>query len=409
MNAREPVGTESQYGWLMVGLTPFFMALGIGSLLCISVFLKPLEAEFGWPRGVTSFAYLAGTVALGVGGIAMGWLADRVPMRRMLFLGALAMGLLSLALSRQTALWQLYVYYVLFGLLGSAAVFVPGMALVGSWFTRNRGLAIGCTTAAFALIQGLMPSIVRYLITDVGWRGAYTALGLFCLAVLVPMSWLMRRPGEGTAQGAAPAAETQTFALPPQVATGFISVAVVFCCITMATPMVHVVALAQDLGFGPQEAAGVLTVLMVAGLAGRVIIGKLADALGSVPAYLLASGVQTVLVFAFTLVHTLPALYVLAFLFGLGSSAVMTCIFVCVQEMTPMARWGTYTGVAAGFGWLGMGLGGWQGGLFYDLTGSYAVSYANAAAAGVVNLAILGALWWRLGRGTGRLASESAG
>lgn len=393
MNAQESVGTESRYGWLMVALTPLFMALGIGSLLCISVFLRPLEAEFGWARGVTSFAYLAGTVALGVGGIAMGYLADRVPMRRMLFLGALAMGLLSLALSRQTALWQLYAYYVLFGLLGSAAVFVPGMALVGSWFTRNRGLAIGCTTAAFALLQGVLPSIVRYLITDVGWRGAYTALGVFCLAVLVPLSWLMRRPGEGAAQSAASAAAPRAFALAPQVSTGFISVAVVFCCITMATPMVHVVALAQDLGFGPQEAAGVLTVLMVAGLAGRVIIGKLADALGGLPAYLLASGMQTVLVFAFTLVHTLPALYVLAFLFGLGSSAVMTCIFVCVQEMTPMARWGTYTGVAAGFGWTGMGLGGWQGGLFYDLTGSYTVSYANAALAGAINLAILGTLW----------------
>jgi hypothetical protein len=42
------------------------------------------------------------------------------------------------------------------------------------------------------------------------------------------------------------------------------------------------------------------------------------------------------------------------------------------------------------FAWLGHGLGGWQGGLFYDLTHSYNVSFANAAFAGIVNLTVVG-------------------
>ncbi len=45
-----------------------------------------------------------------------------------------------------------------------------------------------------------------------------------------------------------------------------------------------------------------------------------------------------------------------------------------------------------------MGLGGWQGGFFFDLTGTYTVSYANAALAGVVNLIILGMLTFRVKR-----------
>ncbi len=46
------------------------------------------------------------------------------------------------------------------------------------------------------------------------------------------------------------------------------------------------------------------------------------------------------------------------------------------------------------FGWLGMGLGGYQGGFFFDLTGNYTVSFANAALSGAINLIILAALWY---------------
>lgn len=407
MHDRNAMQEEPRYGWLMVALVPLYMALGIGSLLCVSVFLKPLEAEFGWPRGMTSFAYLAGTVALGLGGITMGYLGDRLPARRLALIGALSLAALSLGLARMESLWEFYLYYVLIGALGAGSVFVPLMSLVGAWFTRNRGLAIGCTTAAFALLQGLMPWMLGSLIAEAGWRTAYLALGVFALAVLVPLSWLMRRPGEGA--GAAPAAApADPLALPPPVSVAFISAAVVFCCITMATPMVHVVALAQDQGFGPREASGALTVLMVAGLFGRIAIGRIADLIGGLRAYLLASATQTALVYAFPGMDVLAGLYALAFVFGLGSSAVMTCIFICTQELTPQARWGVYTGVVTFFGWTGMGLGGWQAGLFYDLTGGYTVSYANAAGSGLVNLVLIGTLFLLVARRSARLVAAAA-
>jgi hypothetical protein len=49
--------------------------------------------------------------------------------------------------------------------------------------------------------------------------------------------------------------------------------------------------------------------------------------------------------------------------------------------------------VILAFAYVGHGIGGWQGGLFYDLTGAYTWTYANAAFAGIANLAIIGALW----------------
>jgi hypothetical protein len=45
------------------------------------------------------------------------------------------------------------------------------------------------------------------------------------------------------------------------------------------------------------------------------------------------------------------------------------------------------------FAWVGMALGAWQGGVFYDLCGTYFKSFANASLAGVVNLLILALLY----------------
>ena len=46
---------DPAYGWVMVFVVFLLSALAFGALGSISVFLKPLVAEFGWSRGQTSF------------------------------------------------------------------------------------------------------------------------------------------------------------------------------------------------------------------------------------------------------------------------------------------------------------------------------------------------------------------
>jgi MFS family permease len=166
----------------------------------------------------------------------------------------------------------------------------------------------------------------------------------------------------------------------------------------MATPAIHVVALAQDMGIDAKSAASVLSLLYVAGVFGRVTFGNVADHIGGIRAYLLASASQTVLVFWFTQMPSIVGFYVLAVLFGLANSGVMTCLMVCVRERIPLHRRGVAVGMVTLFAWIGMGLGGFQGGFFFDLTGHYTASYANAALSGVVNLMIFGAFAYYINR-----------
>ncbi len=393
---------ESRYGWVMVGVGFVMLALNFGGLISISVFLKPLTAQFGWLRGETAFAYTAGGAAIGVCGIAWGWLADRYGARRVVLLGAVMQGVALWMLARLELLWQFYACYVLLGGLGFAAINVPLIANVGQWFSARKGLALGIVSAGGALGQGIVPYVARWLISGSGWQSAYTTLAIAYLAIGVPLALLVRTaPRQATAQGAAAAAPAAAEAPPlmsPQRAVAWLSTAVIFCCICMAVPLVHVVALITDRGIAPQTAAAVFMTLMVAGLVGRVLMGRLADAWGGLRAYVAASLAQTLVVFWFTQVHSLAALYVVAALFGLGFSGVMTCIWVCVREMVPPRAAGTSLGFVVFFAWIGMGLGGWLGGYWYDLTGSYGLPFALAALAGIINLAILGSLWFHLAR-----------
>lgn len=410
MTDQEENRSELLYGWAMVVVTALFTGVGNGSLIMVSVFLKPMIMDFGWLRGDTALAYTAGTFAAGVGGIVMGLLSDRFSPRPVVLAGAAGLGLSFLLLGRISSLWQFYLLFAMLGGLGTAAFYAPLNANVVNWFSRNKGLAVGVATAGQAALMGLVPYLASFLISTRGWRAAFAIMGASALLLLLPLALLVRTPpGHAAAVEAAKAAAKRDSAGPaPAAGEGpprlrilvpWLSVAAIFCCICMSTPMVHVVALALDKGVPPQEAAGVLLRLFIAGFFGRIFFGRVTDHIGGPRAYWLASAGQTALVFWFTRLDTASSLGLMAIPFGFFYAGVMTCLIVAVRELTPIHRRGLSLGIVTMFAWSGMGLGGYQGGYFFDLTGDYNLSFINAVLAGIINLLIAGALLWRLEAG----------
>ena len=396
MSQTNPPALESRYAWMIVVVSSVLMGMGAGALVSISVFLKPLIAEFGWLRAETAFAYTAGAVAMGIGGIVMGYLSDRFSTRWVALAGMVFLGFSLLLIGNQRSLWQFYLLYCVMGGFGAAALDAPLLANVGTWFERNKGLALGVATAGRSLGQGLVPFVGGILVATYGWRHAYVVLGTVSFA-LAPLAWLVRSPpglkeAKIAARATSPSEQSEAFPDKPKIAGAWLSVAAIFCCIAMCTPMVHVVALARDAGIDQNSAAGVILLVYLSGFFGRIFFGKMADHIGGIRAYLTASAIQIAFVFWFTQLDSLTGFYILAVLFGFGMSGVMTCLIVSVRELTAVYMRGISTGTIFLTAWIGMGLGGYQGGLFFDQSGAYIIPYANAAFAGIVNLAIVGSL-----------------
>lgn len=99
---------------------------------------------------------------------------------------------------------------------------------------------------------------------------------------------------------------------------------------------------------------------------------------------------QTAMVGGFVFLGSMQSFWLYAPLYGFGYGGVMTGVLVTVRALTPASRRASSTGFILAFAWLGHALGGWQGGLFFDLTGIYFWTYANAVFAGLVNLAVMG-------------------
>ena len=375
------------YAWLMVGVCTLMVGMAFGVIGTVAVFLAPLAAEFGWPRADVAAAYSVATVATGLGGIAMGFFADRMPVRRVALFGAVVPGLGFIFLSSLGTTSELYVLHALMGLIGVGAIMAPLNSLSSLWLARNPGLAIGIVSAGGAAGQGLVPYFARHLIVTEGWRQAYLILGVLFVVVMVPLALMLR-----DAPRAAAARPTADGGIPSTKLLGLLSLAAALCCVCMATPIVHVVTLGSDRGLVGTDAAGLLAVMRVSGMAGRVAFGRVSDRIGSLPTYIAASAGQTMLAFLFPYAGSGLQLYLLSALFGLVFSGAMTSFLVCAREYAPPGATGLSIGVVMFFAWVGMALGAWQGGLFYDLCGTYHTSFANASLAGVANLLILALL-----------------
>jgi len=386
---------EHPYGWVIVAVATVCLALGFGANITVSVFMTPFEQEFGWFRADISLAYSMLTVGAAIGGIVWGSLSDRIGAKWIGLFGAFAISFGLIALRWQSVLWTLYLLYLLIGALGFACLFTPMVALAGLWFSQRKGLAIGIVTAGGAIGQGIVPYLARFMITEVGWRDAALYLGIGYFVLLVPLLFLLRpAPVFEPSTSRTVHSDGNLWNLPHAVTIPWLGLAGVFCCFCMAVPLMHLIPLGIDLGCTPQTAAGLLLSLMVAGVFGRLFFGWLADRIGGLRAYFLASLAQTSVVFWFPQTSSVLTLFQLSILFGFGFAGVMTCLLICAREAAPLRMSGTAMAIVSTAAWIGMGIGSYQAGYFYDVSGSYVLSFGGAALAGMVNLAVTAALIW---------------
>lgn len=390
------------YGWVVVAASVLILVVGVPLITqTVSVLLKPLVQEFGWSRGSISLIYSAGVAGMAIGGIVMGRLADKATTRRIASVGVIALAVCAFGASQATALWHFYAFFFIGGFIGAGSLFTPLIANVGSWFKSNVGLAIGITTSGQAAGYAVIPYVLSLLIEEAGWRAAFLVMGGATLAIILPLSMLIRDPvgkSEAAKSNRVDLDTNVSEVISPNLAVAWLSVAVIFCCICMTVPLMHLVPLIQDRGHELADAASVLSVLFISAAVGRIAFGRLSDRIGPVAAYLTASIWQTALVFLFIHMQSLASFYATALIFGFGYAGVMTTIMICIRTLTPISRRATSVGIVGFFGWVGHAIGSYQAGLFFDLYGSYTVAFATAAISGAINLILVGALFVHLRR-----------
>ncbi len=378
---------DRSYGWVVVAAGIAITCLGMGGVLALGVFLPPLEAAEGWTRTQVATASMFAFLAMGVAGFGWGALSDRWGARRVVLAGGAIQGLGLVLAGKAGSVLELQLAFGVLGGIGAGAYMAPLTASASRWFERNRGLAVALVTAGMGMGTLVTAPLATWLIAAYGWRMAFTVLGLMVWAVVLPMALLLRAPPAVAASGPAGRGMTAGEALrsPALLAVAFTYFC---CCAAHSGPIFHMVSYAVDCGIAPMTAATLLGAQGLAGVAGRIGGGMVADRLGEKPTILLALLLQASAIAAYVTISAPTQFLLLGMVFGLSYGAVMPLYAVLVRNWFGPAVMGTAFGAVSMAATFGMATGPVIGGWLRGIGGDYLWMYAASAAIGLGALLI---------------------
>jgi MFS family permease len=408
--ARFPDSVESRSSWIAAALAIGILSISYGAPLIVVIGLKPIAAALAADRSVVALAAALVWVGTGTGGILMGWVADRVGVRRTVIFGAL-MTAIGLAVSASGHVWGLYLgHALLIGFLGGGALYPPLLIYISRWFDRRRGTALALISSGQYIAGVIWPSLFQRALAWFGWQELMLGFAGVLLLIL-PMAMLLQpapHPSRAAAVGAASVRGTKPLRLRANTVQALLCAASFLCCVPMAMPSSHLVAFCSDLGIAPAQGAAMLSVLLGCAFVSRQFWGWVADRIGGLATVFAGSACQALAIAAFSVTRNEAGLFAISAAYGLGFSGIIPAYIVAIRELFPSseAAWRVPTLLFTGMS--GMAFGSWFAGALYDYFGFYAPAFAAGALFNLGNLAVVGFLVMRRMQ-AGRLAPAPAG
>ncbi|MGX0877326.1 MFS family permease [Roseovarius sp. MBR-154] len=382
---------DSRYSWTRLAISLAIAMVGNVGMWSIIVVMPAIQAEFGVDRAAASLPYTLTMVGFAFGNMAIGRVVDRFGVTTALIGAALLIAAATGAAALSPSVLVLSGLQLLIG-FGTAASFGPLIADISLWFLKRRGIAVAITASGNYLSGAIWPVILAGILAGQGWRAVYLVLAVVTLATVIPLALFLRRRVPLAAQAHADslsAARAGTTGLSPRMLAILLGIAGVGCCVAMSMPQVHIVSYCVDLGYGPAVGSQMLSLMLLGGVASRLVSGLMADRLGGVRTLLIGSALQGVALMLYLPSDGLTSLYIVSLVFGLAQGGIVPSYAVIVREYMPSAEAGRRVGFVLMTTIVGMALGGWMSGWIYDVTGSYHMAFLNGIAWNGLNIGIM--------------------
>jgi MFS family permease len=388
------ISIETRASWVVAFAALGIMSIAYGAPFVAVVALKQIAGELGSARSVPALAYSLAWLGAAFGGIAMGRIADRVGVKWTVAFGALMIGA-GLAVSTGGGTWRLWVGHGLFiGLLGNAGINAPCYIYVSRWFDRHRGAALALISSGQYVAGAIWPPVFERGIALFGWRQTMLVFAVVVVVLVAPLALLILRAPPETTHSTLSHSEGsgRALGLPANLVLALLAVAAFMCCVPMAMPQAHLVALCTDLGIAQSHGAAMLSVLLSCAFFSRQFWGWISDRIGGLRTVLAGSACQIVAMVGFLVTRSEVGLFAVATFFGLGFSGVVPAYVLAVRELFPASEAAWRVPTLLLFSGSGMAAGGWLAGLLYDRFGFYGAAFMVGLMFNLANLLIVGAL-----------------
>lgn len=362
-------------------------------------------------RGATSSIFSIYMLLCSLFAVFGGWALDRYGPRKLgLFIGIFT-GLSFLLTTLAHSPWQLLITYSLLLSLGTGPIYGVVNTTASRWFAKKRGFVVGITSSGGGVGIIVISPLAAYLISSFGWRTAFIVLGIISWIGIVAASFPLRKdpqeigllpdgdmaqPPQSNNHKKEGDVQSVDFSLGQAIRMNqfwLLGLSWVFFSLSLHMIIVHIVAYAVDMGISAMDAAVILSLIGLANIPGRLLVGKLSDVMGrkalGVTCNLLQLGALLWLMWT----DQLWMLYIFALFFGFmwgGSGTVITAL---IGDIFGTRSLGAIMGMMSA-GWaLGASLGPAIGGFIFDVRGDYFIAFgvgATALFAVVCLLALIG-------------------
>jgi MFS family permease len=395
------------YGWIIAFVSLAVTTTGFGIMYTFGVFFKLWLKEWDCSRALLSGVFSICFLIYGISSFFMGRMTDRYGPRKTLALGGFIMGTGALLTSFVSAPWILYLTFSLMIGIGVGTCYSPTASTVSRWFVKKKGTAVGIVVAGLGLGTLVYSPLARLFIGMWNWRSTFVVFGFMIWAVYLIAAYLVRRNPQdlglqpygqerersapedtkGTQAEQSPASAPQAIYTRDALAKSYFWILFFVHClwvVGMATPLVHLVPYATDIGVSPDTAAAMLAVLGGVSVLGRLALVAVGEGIGTRNALRMMLLVQALSMLWLAVSKGPWMLWMFSFLFGFSYGGLASMFPLITSEYFGVAAMGSIFGLILLGATLGGTVGPWLAGFIFDLAGQYYYGFL----AGMVSMAM---------------------
>jgi MFS family permease len=386
------------FGWWIVlaAFLNLFFAVGI-VFYGFPVFYPSLVDSLHFSRQQATTGMFLGFAAVApLLGLLVGALIDRLGARLAILLGT---GFVGASLFLMGSIHSLRQYYLLcfaevvgYVLAGP----IPNQVLIANWFRVMRGRAMGYAYLGLGFGGAVSPLLVHWLIETFGWRRAFEVIGAIIAATLFPIGiWVTRsaprdlglRPDGAASNTAAEAASAPSRTARQALGTANFWLLLLGSTLVIGvigTVISHFILFLKDEGYSSGWASRALSILLLSSLAGRVIVGYVADRFTRKNVMALFYLIIALAVPVLFLHHQPRAVIGFAILFGFAMGADYMLIPLVAVDCFGLSALGKILALIIMADSLGQTFGPVMAGRIFDIRHSYDLAWLIITAAGIM-------------------------
>ncbi|MDE2634919.1 MAG: MFS transporter [Chloroflexota bacterium] len=393
---REPI----YYGWYIALVLAITTTVSFGVLFyAFSVFIEPMEAEFGWSRGELSGAFSLSILIGGLTAFPVGHWLDRHGARLLMTVGSIGATVMVLLWSQASSFPEFIAVMALMGFFGAAILYEPAFAVIATWFSHSRGTAMAVVTFVAGFASTIFTPLSHALLEAYGWRQAILILAIVLGAITIPLHALVlrRKPADlgiefANQKKAAQNGDVPTTSLRAVLRSRYfwlLTLAFSLSSLSIFAVRIHFIPLLTSVNIQPGSAALASGAIGVMQVVGRMIFAPVERRFSS---RTMAIGVFMLLAISMTilLLGSAPWLIVVfVALFGMAIGAHTLTRPLMVADTYGTAFYGRISSTMVIFVTLAGTMSPFAAGVMFDLFGSYNPMLVLAAGFSLASVALI--------------------